>query len=257
MWTVALVSVAGAALALLLGLLLGRTQRSKAGETSPQALAFSGAAVLGFFALFTGFSIAGAWQQLNVAREQTFAESRALTETYWTAKGLAAPDRVLVRTQLRTYTGLVKGEEWREMQHGHGSAQAWRAIDDVRTTAEHARAESPDEVAARADVVRNLTDVYAKRTTRVADTKAAVPEVVLGGLFVGAFFVLATPPVIGLTSNARNLVLMCFVGASVAFGVSLVVELSGPYTGVVRVQPTAFELAEFRFGQIDTGTVPG
>ncbi|GAA1188366.1 hypothetical protein F4556_004737 [Kitasatospora gansuensis] len=251
MWMIGLVCLAGAALALLFGLLFGRTKRSREGTTSPQALAFAGATVLGFFALFTGFSVAGAWQQLNSARQQTYAESRALTEVYWVAKGLPDPDRAAVRQKVREYTRDVVGDEWAQMQKGRGSAVAWQALDQVRMAADGAKIASPAEVTAKNDVMRNLTDAYARRNTRLADVKAVVPEVVLGGLFVGAVFVVATPPVIGLTVNARNLVLMGFLGACVAFGVSLVVELSGPYSGLVRLQPTAFELAQVRYDQID------
>ncbi|WP_405017492.1 hypothetical protein OHV05_10840 [Kitasatospora sp. NBC_00070] len=251
MWTIGLFCLAGAVLALVFGLLFGRTERSREGVTSPQALAFAGATVLGFFALFTGFSVAGAWQQLNSARQQTYAESRALTEVYWIAKGLPGPDRAVVRQKVREYTGDVAGDEWAQMQKGRGSATAWQALDQVRVALDGSVAATPGELAVKSEVMRNLTDAYARRNTRLADVRAVVPEVVLGGLFVGAVFVVATPPVIGLTVNARNLVLMAFLGACVAFGVSLVVELSGPYSGLVRLQPTAFQLAQVRYDQID------
>ncbi|MER5866805.1 hypothetical protein [Kitasatospora sp. NPDC002040] len=253
MWTIGFFCLMGAVLALLFGVLFGRTQRSREGSTSPQALAFAGATVLGFFALFTGFSVAGAWQQLNSARQQTYAESRALTEVYWGAKGLPDSDRAVVRLKVREYTQDVVGDEWAQMEKGHGSTAAWQALDQVRVAVDEARVGTSAEVTVKNDVMRNLTDAYARRNTRLADVRAVVPEVVLGGLFVGAVFVVATPPVIGLTANARNLVLMGFLGACVAFGVSLVVELSGPYTGLVRLQPTAFELAQVRYDQIDTG----
>ncbi|WP_457030151.1 bestrophin-like domain [Kitasatospora sp. P5_F3] len=207
--------------------------------------------MLGFFALFTGFSVAGAWQQLNSARQQTYAESRALTEVYWVAKGLPDPDRAVVRQRVREYTRDVVSDEWAQMQKGRGSAVGWQALDQVRVAVDGARVTVPTEIAVKNEVMRNLTDAYARRNTRLADVRAAVPEVVLAGLFVGAIFVVATPPVIGLTANARNLVLMGFLGACVAFGVSLVVELSGPYSGLVRLQATAFELAQVRYDQID------
>ncbi|MFJ4096388.1 hypothetical protein ACIPYS_32850 [Kitasatospora sp. NPDC089913] len=56
-----------------------------------------------------------------------------------------------------------------------------------------------------------------------------------------------------MTASGRNLVLMVFVGASVAFAVSVVFQLGGPFDGAVGVAPTAFELALTRYGQIDSG----
>ncbi|WP_441246009.1 hypothetical protein [Kitasatospora sp. McL0602] len=253
MWKIGLVALAGGLLALAIGIVLGRSRGSRDGSTSPQALAFAGAAVLGFFALFTGFSIAGAWQQMNSARQHTYEESRALTEVYWSTRDLPEAGRTVLRDHLRGYTRLVVDEEWSEMARGRGSVTAWEAIDRARSTADAVHVEMPAEVTAKSDVLRNLTDVYAKRNSRLADIRAVVPGIALGGLLVGAVFVVATPPMIGLTANVRNLMLMAFVGASVAFGVSLVVEFSGPFSGVVKVDPTAFQLALVRYDQIDSG----
>ncbi|MFJ1755348.1 hypothetical protein [Kitasatospora sp. NPDC088134] len=252
MLTVAVAALSGAALALVLGLVLGRTRRAREGSTTPQALSFAGAAILGFFALFLGFSIAGTWQQWNSARQHTYEESRALAEAYWTAGGLPAADRPVVRERLRTYTGLVIGDEWTTMRHGTGSRPAWQAVDQVRAAVDRSVARSQVEASARTDVLRSLSEVNAKRNTRLSDLRASVPVLAIGGLQVGVVFVLATPSVIGPNSNLRNLVLMCFVGASVAFGVSMVAVMGGPFSGAVRIQPTAFQLALERYDQIDT-----
>lgn len=252
MLIVAIAAVSGAALALVIGLLLGRTSRAREGSTTPQALSFAGAAILGFFALFLGFSIAGTWQQLNSARQHTYEESRALAEAYWNAGGLPAADRSLVRDRLRNYTRVVIDDEWATMQHDTGSQAAWQAVDEVRAAVDHAAVQTPAETSARTDVLHSLSDVNAKRNARLGDIRASVPVVAIGGLLVGAVFVLATPSVIGLMANTRNLMLMCFVGASVAFGVSMVAVMSGPFSGAVRIEPTAFQLALERYDQIDT-----
>ncbi|MFE7560748.1 hypothetical protein [Kitasatospora sp. NPDC057500] len=253
MWVNVVAALAGAALALSIGALVGRSRGSREGATNPSAIGFAGAAVLGFFALFTGFAIAGSWQQLNTARQHTYEESRALTEVYWSARLLPVPDRPVVQQHVRDYTHQVITDEWEQMGRGHGSAQAWAAADRIRTSVDAVRSQNAAELAAKADVLRSLTDVYARRNARLADIRAQVPTLVLGGLVVGAVFVLATPPVVGLTATGRNLVLMGFVGASVAFAVSLVFQLSGPFDGAVRVEPTAFELALTRYDQIDSG----
>ncbi|MFE9427684.1 hypothetical protein ACFYNO_32495 [Kitasatospora sp. NPDC006697] len=251
MWRVLLGALAGAALALALGTMFGRTLRSREGTANPQALAFAGAAILGFFALFTGFSIAGAWQELNSARQHTYEESRALTEVYWSSRELPAKDRQAVQAALRNYTRMVIGDEWSQMQAGHGSAAAWLAADQVRWAAQSAGPQTPAEVSAKADTVQGLTDLFSTRNARLSDIKAVVPGLALGGLVVGSVLVVATPVVIGMTANRRNLMVLCFVGATVTFAVGLVLQLSGPFSGVLKVQPAAFQLALARYDQID------
>ncbi|MFC5667656.1 hypothetical protein ACFP3U_32400 [Kitasatospora misakiensis] len=170
-------------------------------------------------------------------------------EVYWSARLLPEPDRPVVQRRVREYNGQVIVDEWLQMGRGHGSPEAWAAADRIRVSVDAVRSQNPSELAAKTDALRSLTDVYA----RLADIRAQVPVLALGGLVVGSVFVLAAPPVIGLTANGRNLVLMGFGGASVAFAVSLVFQLSGPFDGAVRVAPTAFERALTRYDQIDSG----
>ncbi|GAA1977064.1 DUF4239 domain-containing protein [Kitasatospora viridis] len=251
MWRSVIAALLGACLALAVGTVFGRTARSKDGATTPQALSFAGAAILGFFALFTGFSIAGAWQELNSARQHTYEESRSLTEVYWSSEGMAADDRRAVQGALRNYTHLVIDDEWSQMAAGHGSSAVWLAADRVRTAAEAANAQTTTEVSAKGDTLQNLTDMFATRNARLSDIRAVVPGLALGGLIVGSVLVVATPAVIGMTANRRNLMVLCFVGATVAFAVGLVLQLSGPYSGVLKVQPAAFQLALTRYDQMD------
>jgi drug/metabolite transporter (DMT)-like permease len=251
MWRLVIAAVFGASLALCLGVVFGRTTRSREGNTNPQSLAFAGAAVLGFFALFTGFSIASSWQELNSARLHTYDESRALTEVYWSARDLPADDRQTVRGTLRSYTQLVISDEWPQMADGRSSAAVWAAADRVRAAAEAVKAQSPAEVLAKSDTLQNLTDLYTTRNSRLADIRAAVPGLAIGGLVVGSALVVATPAVIGLTANRRNLMVLGFVGATVTFAVGLVLQLSGPFSGVLKVQPAAYQSALTRFDQID------
>ncbi|MFJ4096387.1 hypothetical protein ACIPYS_32845 [Kitasatospora sp. NPDC089913] len=126
-----------------------------------------GAAVLGFFALFTGFAVAGAWQQLNTARRHTHEESRALTEVYRAARLLPEPERPVVQQRVRDRTRQVIGGEiggeWAQMGRGHGSAEAWVAADRIRISVDAVRSQDPSELAAKADVLRGLTDVRRRR----------------------------------------------------------------------------------------------
>ncbi|MED7952706.1 hypothetical protein PUR61_36075 [Streptomyces sp. BE20] len=253
MWVNVVAVLAGAALAVVIGLGIGRVRSSPDDEGNSSAVGFVSAAVLGFFALFTGFAVAGAWQELSDARRHTYEESRALTEVYWSARLLPGPDRPVVRQRLRAYTRQVIDEEWVQLGQGHGSAEAWVSIDRVRIAADAVRTEDPVELGAKADTLRGLEDAYARRTARLADVGSRAPTLELWGLVVGAVVVLAVPPLIGLTAGGRNLVLMGFMGAAVAFAVGLVFQLSGPFDGTVKVEPAAFELALTRYEQIDVG----
>lgn len=258
MSVLAVLILAGVSLAVVTSALLGRTARSREGLVSPSAMGFVGATVFGSFALLIGFTVAATWQHLNSARQQAATEARLLTETYSAAQGIPGAERIEVRVRLREYTELVVRDEWPLLRTRAASSTAWQTVDAARTVVTSAREATVGESAAMAVVARDLAAVHGARSVRLAAATCPIlPGLVIGGLFTGAVFVLVTPLVIGLPANGRNLVVMCFLGAGVAFGVGLALDLNAPFAGTVQLRPDAFVEALARFEQIDAGAAYG
>jgi len=60
----------------------------------------------------------------------------------------------------------------------------------------------------------------------------------------------AYPPLVGLTANGRNVILLSGLGAMVALGILIVIGLSQPYSEPLSIEPTAFRHALEQFTQI-------
>lgn len=207
--------------------------------------------LLSSFILLTGFQVAGSWSALSSARSGTYDEARALTDTYWAAGGLAAADRTAVRGLLRQYTADVRTAEFAELAHGRTSPATWQALDRVRAAVRTAAATRPDQQAAKAAAQSALATVYETRSDRAAAAKAGIPRVIWLAMVVSGVFLIAYPAVLGLTTTARHLVALSFVGAAVAFAVVLAAQLNHPFREPFGVGRTAFVFAETRFGQMD------
>ncbi|AEW99042.1 bestrophin-like domain [Streptantibioticus cattleyicolor] len=244
-------TLGGVVFAAVLGRLLGRGQRATAGEYNGQALSLIGGVLLSSFILLTGFQVAGSWSALSTARARTYDEARALTDVYWAAGGLAAPDRDRLRGLLKNYTRQVERREFPALAAGHTSPQAWQALDAVRGALDTAPATTPARQSAKSAAQSNLATVYQTRTDRAAQVKAGMPLITWIALLVAGAFLIAFPAVLGLTASVRNLVALCFVGAAVAFAVCLTAQLNHAFQPPYAVRPTAYLFAEARFRQID------
>ncbi|MFF7158624.1 hypothetical protein [Streptomyces sp. NPDC008139] len=249
MYVVSLLSVlGGVAFAALLGRFLGQEQRLASVEFNGQALSLIGGVLLSSFILLTGFQVAGSWSALSTARSRTYDEARALGDTYWAAGGLASPDRVKVRALLREYTSDVRTVEFPELAHGHTSPEAWHALDQVRAAI---GTSAPGHQTAESAATTALATVYETRTDRAAEVKAGMPRITWLAMLVAGGFLIAFPPVLGLTATARHLVALCFVGAAIAFAICLTAQLNHAFQHPFGVRDTAFTFAESRFHQMD------
>jgi hypothetical protein len=249
MYVVSLLStLGGVAFAVLLGRLLGPERRLASVEFNGQALSLIGGVLLSSFVLLTGFQVAGSWSALSTARSRTYDEARALGDTYWAAGGLADGDRVKVRALLRQYTADVRTVEFPALAHGHTSPEAWQALDRVRAAV---GAAAPGHQAAKSAATTALATVYETRTDRAAEVKAGMPRITWLAMLVAGCFLIAFPPVLGLTASARHLVALCFAGAAVAFAICLTAQLNHAFQHPFGVRDTAFVFAESRFRQMD------
>lgn len=249
MYVVSLLStLGGVAFAVLLGRFLGQERRLASVEFNGQALSLIGGVLLSSFILLTGFQVAGSWSALSTARSRTYDEARALGDTYWAAGGLATADRVKVRALLRQYTADVRTVEFPALAHGHTSPEAWQALDRVRAAIGGA---APGHQSAKSAATTALATVYETRTDRAAEVKAGMPRITWLALLVAGGFLIAFPPVLGLTATARHLVALCFVGAAIAFAICLTAQLNHAFDRPFGVRDTAFTFAESRFRQMD------
>lgn len=247
-----LATLGGAGLAFLFGRFLGTGRRASTDEYSGQAQSLIGAVLLSSFILLTGFQVAGSWSALSDARSGTYDEARALADTYWAAGGLAPADRAKVRTQLRTYTGAVRSDEFAALAHGRTSATAWQDLDRVRASVGDAPATGAAQQSAKTAAQTALTTVYQTRNDRAAQAKSRMPRATWIAMLVAGAFLIVFPALLGLTVSPRHLTAVCFVGAAVAFAICLAAQLDNAFHQPFGVRPTAFALADQRFHQIDT-----
>ncbi|WP_035844740.1 bestrophin-like domain [Kitasatospora azatica] len=228
----------GAALAVGILAVFGRTARSREGIFSGGALSFLGSASLSSFILVAAFLIAGSWSNLNTARGHTWDEARALNAAYTDADDSTRP-------LLRSYVSDVIGPDFEAMTHGDAAPTAWAGLDAVRAHVEALPA-SPQ----RATMLSELDDIYTKRQIRLADASLSLPAPLYPALIGTGLLVLLYAPIAGLTFQRREAIALGLVGSVVGFGIYLVLHMTHPYTGPMHVTPVAYQQSLERFTQL-------
>jgi hypothetical protein len=242
--------VAGVTVAAGLARLLGRSERALSGSHNPQALSVVGSALLSSFILLTAFLIASTWSTYNTDRQHTYDEARAATTAYWLAGKLQPADRDRIRAGLTAYANEVVADDWPAMGRHQTSDTAAGTLDGLRVAAGAIHPAAAAEEKARSDVAAALDDVYAKRLIRAADVTYTMPSLLYLAMVLAALLLVAYPPLVGLTVNGRNVVVLSGLGAMVGLGILIVIGLSQPYSEPLSIEPTAFRHALRQFSQI-------
>lgn len=247
----ALALVVGVIVAVGLARLFGRSERAVSGSHNPQALSVVGSALLSSFILLTAFLIASTWSTYNSDRQHTYDEARSVTTAYWLAGKLQPADRERVRAGLSMYTSEVVADDWPAMGRRQTSATPAATLDGLRVEVGAIQPATAADEKDRADVAAALDDIYSKRQIRAADVNYSMPSLLYVAMVIAAVLLIAYPPLVGLTANGRNVMVLAGLGAMVGLGILIVVGLSQPYSEPLSIEPTAFRHALQQFTQIN------
>jgi hypothetical protein len=220
---------------------LGRevTDEDPSGEPTRHAAAMVSALFLLTFAL----AIVVPWTTADAASENTYVESQAAVEAYWSASRLPAPADRQVQSRLRDYLRFVLDNEWPLMADGRLSADGWSRLDALRTQVTDLRVTGIDAQDARNDLLDQIQDVSGARRLRAADATASPPPVVLGLTVLTGVTVILFPFLGGERLGLERLVPLMVMAALLGVGVYLAFDITHVFRGGLAVGPDAFQAA--------------
>ncbi|GAA4594539.1 hypothetical protein GCM10023194_61710 [Planotetraspora phitsanulokensis] len=228
--------------------LFRRLARGKTGDETSSGHA--GAMVSSLFLLVFAIAIVVPWTTVDSARQNTYTESQAAVETYWSAASLPAPAGAEVQAGLRDYVGFVLDNEWPLMASGRLSPEgSWR-LDSLRTQVAALNVTDEDARGAKGAALDRLADLSAARRQRAADAKAAPPAGVMVLTILTGAVVLVFPFLAGARPRGLALVPMLAMAMMLGVGVYLAWDISRVFTGGLAVTPDAFSAALQEFQRI-------
>ncbi|NDU76624.1 hypothetical protein GWI34_28955 [Actinomadura sp. DSM 109109] len=222
--------------------LLVRRTRGAVDDSAPDGPTSShtGGMLSALFLLAFAIAIVVPWTTADSARSNTYTESQAIAEAYWAAQRLPAADARHVQDRLIAYVELVRGPEWRLMEHGRLSSRGWADLDGLRREVIAVEAGSDEAKEARAAVLDHLGEVSAARRQRAVDARTTPPAGLLAVTLITGLVVLVLPFLVGARPRGMALVPLSLMAALLAAGTYLTVDISHVFTGALAVGPDAF-----------------
>lgn len=220
------------------------------GDPGGTTAGHAGSMLSALFLLVFAIAIVVPWTTADSARQNAYAESRALVEAYWAASALPAPEGREVQADLRGYTGLVTGSEWRLMKKGRLSTEGDRRLNALRNRVLALPAADDDQKNDLGAVLEQIKALDAARGQRAEDAKARPPVGLLWMSVVTGLVVMIFPFLAGARPRGLTVVPLALMAAMLGVGLFLAFDISHTFTGALKVKPDAYQTAQQQFQQI-------
>ena len=195
------------------------------------------------YAVLLAFAIIVVWQKFNDAETNVVQEAGAATTIYRLSQGIGEKPGVDIRGAVTNYLKVAIADDWPAMERGAtGSRAARQALNAIYATL------LASDVAQRAgnpvmsEILYQLDQMTQARRARLIAAEGAVPNLIWLVLFGGAVVTVVFTFFFG-TRNLRAQTLMTGLLALLIFSeLLIVVAIDRPFTGTVKVEPTALAL---------------
>jgi hypothetical protein len=207
-------------------------------------------AVVGvLYAVALAFAIIVVWQKFGDAEVNVAQEAGAAATIYRLSQGMGEKAGADIRSATTNYLRLAIADDWPAMDGGTmgASKPARQALDAIYATLLTSEPAERGGNAVMAELLHQLDLVTQARRARLIASEGNVPDVVWIVLVGGAVLTVVFTFFFG-TRNLRVQILMTGLLALVVFSeLWTVIAIERPFTGTVKVEPTALSnvLADF------------
>jgi hypothetical protein len=196
------------------------------------------------YAVVLAMVVVGVWEARSQAHDNTYTETNALLQIAWYSRTLPQPERDRLATLTEQYTGKVIHEEWPLMAEQRDDPAAWRQFTEIHETINALEPESgADQVRYEGALaaVAQLGDARRERVNEAAT--AGVPTLLWIALLVGALVTIGFVYLFGMDSLRTHAGVVFSLAFTVGVMLLIVYEFNYPFSGPLKVNPTAFQLA--------------
>jgi hypothetical protein len=217
------------------------TEQSVLVENQP-FLKVTSATVSMVYGVFLAFTIVITWGEFDRADASSTAEVTHLSELWWNSDVFSQQACREIHGKLVNYAALVVSDDWPSMaangRHADSANASYRALWKSFSAYEP---DSDKETLFYSESIRQLNELGTARRHRELFASAGIPPLVslfliLGGVISIVFLLLLPCP-----SLKMQLVITTLVATLITFSVFLVLSFQRPFSGVLSVEPSAFE----------------
>jgi len=209
-------------------------------HTDVAGFMFAGVAVL--YAVLLAFVVILGWETLNSAHATTYTEADQLSNIYWIARSLPAPQGPAIEDLSLKYAHTVIDREWPLMNEGKTSPEAQDLLTQIRADVFGFSPRTRQQQVLYEQAVVSVNGLTAARRDRVDAMTEEVPEPIWVALIVGAAITIAFCLLFGVKNIAVHIGMVLAITALITISLILIKDMQYPFAGNPRVGPEAFEV---------------
>ncbi|WP_371656766.1 MULTISPECIES: hypothetical protein [unclassified Streptomyces] len=239
---VLLIAVAAAATAAVYG--LARVIPASSRKRHNEVLGFVYAEIGVIYAVVLAMVVVGVWDTRSHEHANTYTETNALLQISWYARSLPQPDRTTLIQRTEAYTTTVIHHEWPLLAEGKDSPTAWTLFTDLRDFINTRQPTSGADQARYQVVLEAVGQLGDARRERVNEAATAgVPVLLWAALLLGALMTVGFIYLFEVGSLRVQACAACALTLTVGVMLLIVYQFNYPFSGALKIQPTAFQLA--------------
>jgi hypothetical protein len=192
------------------------------------------------YAVTLAFIVVVTWEQFRASTDTVDAEAAALRGYYRDSRPLPEPEATQAAQLVIRYGTEVATNEWPAMAEGRSSTIAAGQLGAMFSTLEGLHDLSPTQEEFLADSLDRLNDLTARRADRISASQESTPSVLWAAIILGGVVTLGFALLFGVTNERLHYLMVGGFAAVLAIQVFVILVLSHPFAGDVRVSPEPF-----------------
>ncbi|MBC7999573.1 MAG: DUF4239 domain-containing protein [Leptolyngbya sp.] len=193
------------------------------------------------FAVLLGFMVADSMQRFGVARETVQQEASSLGNVFRLSEGLAPKDCLELRELCLQYATEVVDDEWPMLAQKKDSPKAWAIYRQIWSRCTSYEPTSNRQVNAQQVLLSSMVTLGDCRRLRVEALHSGLPLVLWIVLFIGGAATIIFTYFFSADNLHIQVVMVGIVSLVICLNLFLLATYDDPFSGDVKVAPTAFE----------------
>jgi hypothetical protein len=197
--------------------------------------------VASMFGLVLAFAVVLAFQGYDDAEADVRQEADGISQIVRDSRAFPPMDKANVSAASGAYVRAVVEDEWPQLRHGHGSARASTAIDNLYLALQRVQPATTAASVFYQDAVGRLNDVLSARRARLADADGGLSAPIVGLVILGSSVVLCYAILVGSRSAAFHMVSASAIALVLGFSLVILMAYNFPYSGSLAIDPAPFQ----------------
>jgi len=182
------------------------------------------------------------WETLNSAHATTYTEADQLSNVYWIARSLPAPQGPAIEALALKYARTVIDREWPLMSEEKTSPEAQDFLTQIRADVFRFSPRTSQQQVLYEQAVVSVNGLTAARRDRIDAMTEEVPEPIWVALIFGAVITVSFCLLFGVKNMTVHIGMVLAIAALITICLILIKDMQYPFSGSPHVGPEALEL---------------